>query len=313
MASLSNRPLLSTSDDRDLVVERTAECALVEDAVQRRLNVLLSGAAGSGLTTTVHQLLRRLPRGRRLHPRFVNAATIDSVEELLRESLGELVPAMAIVDGESTYARFARFAGVPSDIVVLVDNAAPTLLAEAFGVHRDEMWQVPATWVATCSELDRARVLNSRASAFFDVVVELEALTDVQAAGLLRRRTTKDELSAAGLRAAVDSAGGNPRALVQAARRLVLEGVAPADLARSAYLRQEVRRPLSRPARMLLDELITRGPASASDPDLQAATGWTRSRLVQVLAELEAAGAVDSEERSDGRSGRPRKVFRSRY
>lgn len=313
MASLSSRPLLSTSDDRDLVVERTAECALVEDAVRRNLNVLISGAAGSGLTTTIHQLLRRLPRGEQLHPRFVNAATVASAEELLHESLGELVPAMAIVDGDSVYARFARFSAVPDNIVVLVDNAGPALLQETFGAHRDEIWQVPVTWVVTCTELDRVRVLSGRAAAFFDVVVELGPLTDVQAAGLLRRRTTKEELGAAGLRAAVNAAAGNPRALVQAARRLVLEGVAPADLARSAYLRQEVGRPLSRPARMLLDELVTRGPASASDPDLQAATGWTRSRLVQVLAELESAGAVDSEERSDGRSGRPRKVFRSRY
>lgn len=313
MASLSNRPLLSTSADRELVVERTAECALVEDAVRRGLNVLLSGAAGSGLTTTVHQLLRRLPRGEQLHPRFVNAATIASAEELLHESLGELVPAMAIVDVDSAYARFARYGAVPENIVLLVDNAPAALLQETFGAYRDELWQVPVTWVVTCPELDRPQLLGGPAAAFFDVLVELGPLTDVQAAGLLRRRTTKEELDATGLRAAVNTAGGNPRALVQAARRLVLEGVSPDDLARSVYLRQEVGRPLSRPARMLLNELVTRGPASASDPDLQAATGWTRSRLVQVLAELEAAGAVDSEERAGGRSGRPRKVFRSRY
>lgn len=313
MASLSNRPLLSTSEDRDLVIERTAELALVEQAVDRRLNVLLAGAAGSGLTTTVHQLLRRLPRGAQLHPRFVNAASLSSADELLREALGELVPAMAIVDGDSAYARFARFAGVPEDLVVLIDNATAALLEDAFGAHRDEMWQVPVTWVATCNEVDRARVLGGRAGAFFEVVVELEPLTDVQAAGLLRRRTSKEELGAAELRAVVDAGGGNPRALVQSARRVVLEGVSPTDLARSVYLRREVGRQLSRPARMLLDELVTRGPASASDPELQAATGWTRARLVQVLAELEAAGAVDSEERGHGRAGRPRKIFRSRY
>lgn len=313
MASLSNRPLLSTSDDRDLVVERSAECSRVEAAVRSGLNVLISGAAGSGLTTTVHQLMRRLARGERLFPRFVNAATISSAEELLHEALAELVPAMAIVDGDSTYARFGRFGGVPDNIVVLVDNSPAMLLEEAFGVHRDEMWQVPVSWVATCGERDRPRVLSGRAAAFFDVLVELEPLTDVQAAGLLRRRSTKDELDATGLRAAVDTAAGNPRALVQAARRLIFDGVAPAELTRAAYLRHEAGRPLSRPARMLLEELVTRGPASASDPGLQAATGWTRSRLVQVLGELEAAGAATSEERSEGRSGRPRKVFRSRY
>ncbi|WP_134324662.1 hypothetical protein [Cumulibacter soli] len=312
MATLSNRPLLSTSVDRDLVIERGPECARVESAVAQRLNVLLSGSAGSGLTTTIHQLLRRLPR-EALHPRFVNAATIGSVEELLHEALSELVPAMAVVDGDSAYAKFARFTGVPDNLVVLVDNAPARLLIEAFGTHRDDMWQVPVAWVVTCTELDRSSVLSSRASDFFDVVVELGPLTDVEAAGLLRRRVNREEMDAAALRVVVATSGGNPRALVQSARRIVLEGVDPAELSRSVFLRREIGRPLSRPARMLLEELVTRGPASASDPALQAATGWTRSRLVQVLAELEAAGAVDSEERSAGRSGRPRKVFRSRY
>lgn len=313
MASLSNRPLLATSADRHLVVERAAELARIEDAVTAGLNVLLSGESGSGLTTLLHQLLRRLPRAVAAHPRFVNAAAVSTTEDLLHDALGELVQPIAVVDGAAAYPRFARFTAVPDDLVVLVDNAPVALLQEAFGRHRDEMWQVPVTWIGTCDDNDRARLLAGPAGAFFDVVVELPPLTDVQAASLLRKRTSKDELSAAGLRAAVETADGNPRALVRAARRVVLEGVEPAELVRSAFLRQEVGRTLSRPGRLLLDELARRGPASASDPELQAAMGWTRSRLVQVLAELETAGAIDSEERSDGRSGRPRKVFRSRY
>lgn len=313
MASLSNRPLLATSTDRHLVVERAAELARIEDAVNAGLNVLISGESGSGLTTLLHQLLRRLPRAAGSHPRFVNAAAVGTTEELLHDALGELVQPIAVVDGAAAYPRFARFTAVPDDLVVLVDNAPVGLLQEAFGRHRDEMWQVPVIWIGTCDDQDRAHLLAGPAGAFFDVVVELGPLTDVQAASLLRKRTSKEELSAAGLRAAVDTAAGNPRALVRAARRVVLEGVEPTELIRSAFLREEVGRPLSRPGRMLLDELVRRGPASASDPQLQATMGWTRSRLVQVLAELEAAGAVDSQERSEGRSGRPRKVFRSRY
>jgi len=167
--------------------------------------------------------------------------------------------------------------------------------------------------VVTCHDQDRPGLLGSAAADFFDVVIELGPLTDVQAASLLRRRTTKEELDGHALRVAVDSAGGNPRALVRAARRVVIEGVDPDELQRAAFVRDQVSKALSRPAAMLLAELVERGPSSASDVGLQAATGWTRSRLVQVLGELERAGAVDCEEHSDGRSGRPRKVFRSRY
>lgn len=313
MASLSNRPLLSTSADRDLVVERTAELDVTTDAVARGLNVLLTGEPGAGTTTTIHQLLRRLPRDGAVHPRFVNAAMLLSPEDLLHESLGELVPSMAVVGGASSYSRFARFTEVPADVIVLVDNAPLELLRDAFADHRDEMWQVPVNWVVSCREQDRATLLGTPAADFFDVVIELGPLTDVQAASLLRRRTTKDELGARALRIAVETGEGNPRALVRAARKIVLERVAPEDLQRSAYLRTEVARELSRPAAMLLAELVERGPSSASDVALQSATGWTRSRLVQVFNELDRAGAVDSEEHSDGRSGRPRKVFRSRY
>ncbi|WP_106848363.1 hypothetical protein [Blastococcus sp. Marseille-P5729] len=313
MPSLSNRPLLSTSADRALVVERTAELTVVGDAVRGGLNVLLTGAPGAGATTVLHQLLRRLPREGQVHPRFVNAAALQTTDELLQESLAELVPAMAVVGGGSTYARFARYGEAPDGVVVLVDNSPLALLQDAFGTHRDEMWQVPVRWVVTCHEQQRADLLATPAGDFFDVVVDLEPLTDVQAASLLRRRTTKDELNGHALRVAVESAGGNPRALIRAARRVVLEGVDPDDLQRDVYRRAEVARGLSRPAAMLLAELVERGPSSASDPGLQAATGWTRSRLVQVLNELERSGAVDSDEHGGGRSGRPRKVFRSRY
>lgn len=313
MASLSNRPLLSTSADRDLVVERAGELDVVADAVRRGLNVLLTGEPGCGATTTLHQLLRRLPRDGDRHPRFVNAATIADAERLLHESLSELVPAMAVVGSGSAYARFARFGATPDGVVLLIDNASLPLLLDAFARHRDEMWQVPVTWVVTCHEQDRAALLATPAADFFDLVIELGPLTDVQAASLLRRRTTKEELTPHALRVVVDSARGNPRALVRAARRVVLERVPPDDLQRAAYQRAEIARGLSRPAAMLLEELVDRGPSSASDAGLQAATGWTRSRLVQVLGELESAGAAISEEHSDGRSGRPRKLYRSRF
>lgn len=54
---------------------------------------------------------------------------------------------------------------------------------------------------------------------------------------------------------------------------------------------------------MVLEALLAHGPAHAGDERLLAEVGVTRSRVVQVLAELEAEGLVMAE-----RVGR-RKIF----
>ena len=60
---------------------------------------------------------------------------------------------------------------------------------------------------------------------------------------------------------------------------------------------------------MLAQELEALGWASASDERLLVRMGWTRSRVVQVIAELEGEGLVEMREESTGR-GRPRKLYR---
>ena len=57
---------------------------------------------------------------------------------------------------------------------------------------------------------------------------------------------------------------------------------------------------------MLMAELESLGAASASDEALPKRLGWTRSRSVQVLRELEDAKLVTSS-LVKGESGRPRK------
>ena len=299
------------------MVGRRAELDRVVEAVQLGLNVLIHGEPGSGLTTVLHQVHRRLGRSQHSHPRFVNAADVRRPEQLLHHVAADLVPTVSVVGGTSggtpVYSKFARYTTVPDGMVALIDNAPVGLLSETFGAHRDEVWAVPMAWVATCTDRDRGAVLQPPADAFFDQVVGLGPLTDVEAAALLRRRTTKQELPAAALRTAVGAANGNPRSLIQAARSLVLDGGDPEALSEGSIRRAELQRRLSRPAAMLLSELVARGPSSASDRDLQEACGWTRARLVQVLGELEAAGAVEYDEVATGRAGRPRKVYRSRF
>ncbi|GAB3303738.1 hypothetical protein EK0264_03280 [Epidermidibacterium keratini] len=311
MAKLSGRPLLSTSDDKALLVQRVAELDLIIDAVGRGLNVLLHGERGSGLTTTLHQVMRRAMLDDLAHPRFSNAASVTGAEDLVHQIVGDVGPTVAVVGGTSAYSRFARYADLPPGIVGIVDNAPVRVLRELFGQHRDEVWAVPMSWVVACPEQDRAAVLEPPVDSFFDVVVGLDPLTDVQSASLLRRRTSKSELPPPALRAVVQAAGGNPRRLIRLARTLVLGEGDPTSLSRAAADRAEVESRLSRPAQMLLAEIVARGPSSASDVRLQEATGWTRSRLVQLFGELERQGAVDTSQSNDGNSGRPRKIYRA--
>jgi len=67
---------------------------------------------------------------------------------------------------------------------------------------------------------------------------------------------------------------------------------------------QKVRSQLKPTAVKVLDALGERGPTHAGDEQLLAEVGITRSRVVQILADLEAQGMVAAE-----RSGR-RKLYR---
>lgn len=313
VARLSGRPLLATSRDRSLAVGVTAELARIADAVGQDLNVLISTRPGGGATTTLHRFARLAVRELGRHPRFVNAAGIDTADGLLHQLAGDLIPTVSVVGSDSAYSMFARYAGLPDSVIALVDNLSAQLASTLFGTYRDELWAVPVTWVVTCRDIDRAGFLRPPAESFFDVVVDLPPLDEVESARLLRRRTSKAELPAAALRAAVAAGGGNPRALINAARAIVLDGGDPASITQASLERVQVERSLSRSALMLLAQLRSLGPSSASDRQLQDQVGWTRARLVQVFAELEHSGAVDVDHLRDGRSGRPRKVYRARH
>lgn len=307
--TLSGRPLLNTEADRSLCVGRNRQIDAIFASTSRDLNVLLVAEPGGGLTTALHQLSHQIDRGQPDRARFVNAAGLSSVESLLEQVAGDLTPTVAVVGRSSPYTQFSRYASLSHRIVALVDNLAPELGYQAFGRSRDEIWAVPITWVVACSTHEQAHFLQSPANAFFDVVLVLPALTDVEAASLVRRRTTKTELDASGLRAVVDVGEGNPRRLVSAARQLVLNFGTVAQLQRDAFARAEIARVLSRPAMMLLAELESLGPSSASDHQLQERLGWTRARLVQVFAELQRRGAVVVQEVRTAQAGRPRKIY----
>ncbi|HSR22512.1 MAG TPA: hypothetical protein VLW53_03100, partial [Candidatus Eisenbacteria bacterium] len=104
--------------------------------------------------------------------------------------------------------------------------------------------------------------------------------------------------------------GGNPRRALDLARRLLTDPQAAEALRHDVLHRRETVERLGAAAAMLLTELETSGPASASDPGLLARLGWTRARATQVLSRLEEAGLVEASAVPDG-PGRPRKVYRA--
>lgn len=313
MAQLSGRPLLGTAADRQLAAGRRRELGAVVSAITGDYNVLIVGEPGAGATTALHLVSSHIRRVIGRQARFVNATEIDGIDALLGQVAGDLAPTVSVVGGTSTYARFSRYAELPERIVALVDNFPAALAEECFGIHRDELWSVPITWVVTCAEAERARYLTPPADSFFDVVTELAPLTDVEAATLLRRRTSKFELTPAALRAAVAAGRGNPRRLINAARVAALDGGSPDRIEQIAVARDAAVRRMSRPAAMLLRELESLGPSSASDPSLQERMGWTRPRLVQVFEELLSHDAVTVDEVRQTGMGRPRKLYRSRF
>lgn len=112
------------------------------------------------------------------------------------------------------------------------------------------------------------------------------------------------------LQDAVVIAGGNPRRLLDVARELNNGSTKWPDLSRAYAARDRALAQLGRPAHMLAKELEVVGAASASDSRLQERMGWSRSRLVQVLDQLEEHGLATARSVKPKGQGRPRKVYR---
>ena len=112
------------------------------------------------------------------------------------------------------------------------------------------------------------------------------------------------------LQDAVVIAGGNPRRLLDVARELNNGSTKWPDLSRAYAARDRALAQLGRPTHMLAKELEVVGAASASDSRLQERMGWSRSRLVQVLDQLEEHGLATARSVKPKGQGRPRKVYR---
>jgi len=327
MSELSGRPLRDTRVDRKLYSPRR-EHDLLRKSADQGLNVLVVGERGSGKTTLLRQLAFDLRQD------DVPAVSIDgklatsaySFLELVRYQLGEAPNLVQAVRDRYTRAFQPRpnlgeatmllelieslrdSSGSQPRTLLLVDGVPSAEAAHMlFGRLRDELWQLPFSWIVAVDERDRATLLQPPADAFFDRLIELAPFDEHEQLRLLRKRVSVRDANA--LKPLIETSAGNPRRLLALARDAREGGTAVEDILEAQAERERAASQLGRPASMLLAELEARGAASASDQALLRSLGWTRTRAVQVFSELEQVGLVSSDTEK-GASGRPRKVYR---
>jgi hypothetical protein len=203
----------------------------------------------------------------------------------------------------------------PGTRVIVVEDVPAGAGFETFGGWRDELWQqVDALWLITTSTTQVSGLVRAPADVFFETTVPLGALPLADAAEALRRRLDglPAEQQADLIEAALAAAPETPRRLLEVARELAVipaVGGGRLNTVNGAKARRSALEQVSKPARMLAGEIDALGSVSASDERLLDRMGWTRPRVVQVIAELERWGLVQMRAENTGR-GRPRKLYR---
>ena len=322
MILLGQRPLTASDADHRLFADRSSELQRVSRALDLGLNAYVHGPPGSGRTSFLRQVERGRSKARyvRLHGFETLTDRLDEIERALTGSnalerhrpspLPEMFRAFSTTEVKvaADPLRFLRRTAKSSTaelrLVVLVDDLDQKECHELFGRLRDDLWELPIQWVVAGSSPS----LDPPADTFFDAVVGLLPLDHEGLQELVRRRAasgTPEEGSL--LMSVADSvidtvAPCTPRRALSVLRDLYLSDDLAEATSQLSNL-QSARAGLKPTANKLLDALIHHGPTYAGDAELLAEVGVTRSRVVQLLAELEADGLVTAQ-----RAGR-RKLF----
>jgi hypothetical protein len=320
---LDTRPLLDNARDAQLFTARQREAERLILAAREDLNALVLGERGMGKSSLLRFVAWKL-RDQNENAVVVDVNHAETAVDVLyaiqnaigrAPHLGEVVgqslqralkpslaPASQLIDLVATL-------DIETRLVLLIDNLPSAAIGQTlFGRLRDELWQLPHTWLVAAGPADREVLLAPPADAFFATTVELGPLDERAARIMLGRRLDTDTVEIA--KAVAATGEGNPRRLLDLAREAVFTGIEPGSSHQRRVAAQTAASELGGASAMLYAELEALGSASASDADLLRRLGWTRPRATQVFKMLEANGlVVASEERPDGR-GRPRRVYR---
>lgn len=321
---LSGRPLLETSIDQTAYLERTVDDR-VRNAISHGLNVLILGVPGSGKTSLLRHLHFDAASGN-IQSTYIDGRTVKSVPVLLdtvRAGLG--VPAVKpppfalistfgesyVPEADAAIDNLRKSIRADNRPVVLLDSPNGEVARLLFGALRDEIWQVPLTWIVAADAAAEADFRRPPVDAFFDVVERLDQMTVADVVRFLQLRG----VSVDGAKSIAESVNDmpalkkTPRDVLNLARKVIIDGGdAESEVGPHSAMSKRLESVTSAAA-LLARELMGQGAVSASDSDLQMRMGWSRARLTQVLKELEDAGIARSSQSSQGKTGRPKRMY----
>lgn len=326
MFVLQGRPLYDNDADARYFVVPPAWDALMR-AIDRRLNVLITGKRGVGKTTLLRQAQLALRRDDEPVV-FVDATAVDDAADFaarLRDALrGRPSPVAAgiaslrVAAGDPSPPPGGTSRAVYDDLaaleeaqpsIVLVDASGSAAAAyEIFGRMRDTLWQFEHRWVVAVDEEERVTVLKPPADAFFDTIITLDDLSTERLIQFIEKRD--DTLSPRERMRIAAAASGNPRTALRALNRAIVHGLEPEEQWAERADALDRASHLGRPHAMLMAELLDLGQASPSDEALQNRLGLSRARITTLLRDLLDEGLVEAGvERPEG-PGRPRTIYR---
>lgn len=308
------RPLLATKADQDRFIDHEVETDRVLRAAREGRNVVVFGTYGAGKSSLLARA-RFLDDGDDRRWVTVSAESAESPAAILLSILARLdpnavgrwharmtAPSFDLVQPALVRQLLDELDAAAENLVICVDGVVPDVAYALFGSARNDVWAVAgAGWIVAANANERELVLRPPADAFFDVVVDLGPLDEVNARRLLREyapELTQDQITSA-----INHGRGVPARLLRAAALLADGG----DLAGTNYPAREIE--ASTPKARLLSWLTTHGATSASDPNMLSDVGVSRQRAHQILNELlEREMVTVSQERPEGR-GQPRKLY----